>query len=213
MGEQEFDKLLDSMPRIAESINAFASEEVQRQAFEALVGALNISPTGIGGVNHESPAGNGNGSIVGNIPGEVLAENIQGDEGGESVPEPTATEKRRRKAKPKRDWTAVKDIGFHPEGKVSFKEFIEEKQPASIDQKGLLAVYYFEQVLELDEIGVGHVMAAYKEAVWRNPSNPENALQVTSSKNRWLDTSNMRIIKTTQRGRDFVEHDMPVKKK
>ncbi|MFH8221395.1 hypothetical protein ACH4C2_18420 [Streptomyces sp. NPDC018057] len=96
---------------------------------------------------------------------------------------------------------------------MSFKEFIEEKQPATIDQKGLLAVYYFEQVLELDEIGVGHVMAAYKEAVWRNPRNPENALQVTSSRNHWLDTSNMRIIKTTQRGRDFVEHDMPAKKK
>ncbi|MFH8221394.1 hypothetical protein ACH4C2_18425 [Streptomyces sp. NPDC018057] len=109
MGEQEFDKLLDSMPRIAESINAFASEEVQRQAFEALVGALNISPAGIAGVNHESPAVNGNGPIAGIIPGEALAEIIQGDEDSESTPEPTATEKRRRKAKPKRDWTAVKD--------------------------------------------------------------------------------------------------------
>ncbi|WP_328830262.1 hypothetical protein OHT77_22175 [Streptomyces sp. NBC_00252] len=213
MGEQEFDKLLDSMPRIAESINAFASKEVQKQAFEALVGALNISPVGISGVNHESSTENGNVPNAGTALSEALTENTQGGEDSESAPEPTSTEKRRRKVKPRRNWTAVKDIGFRPEGKVSFKEFIEEKQPATIDQKGLLAVYYFEQVLELDEIGVGHVMAAYKEAVWRNPSNPENALQGTSSRHHWLDTSNMRIIKTTQRGRDFVEHDLPAQKK
>ncbi|MGP3922287.1 hypothetical protein [Streptomyces sp. 8N616] len=213
MGEQEFDKLLDSMPRIAEAINAFTSEEVQRQAFEALVGSLNIPSASIIGSSQGSATANGNGSAVAAIPGETLAENIQGTEDDEPTGEPNVAERKRRKVKPKRNWTAVKDIGFRPEGKTSFKDFIEAKQPTTIDQKGLLAVYYFEQILELEEIGVGHVMAAYKEAVWRNPSNPENALQATSSRHHWLDTSNMRVIKTTQRGRDFVDHDMPAKKK
>jgi hypothetical protein len=211
VGEQEFDKLLDSMPRIAEAINAFTSEDVQRQAFEALVGTLNISSTGVTGSDQGSFTRNENGSATA-PPVDATAENIQTAEDIEPAAELSATDRKRRKVKPKRNWTAVKDIGFRPEGKPSFKGFIEEKQPATIDQKGLVAVYYFEQILELEEIGVGHVMAAYKEAAWRNPSNPENALQATSSRQHWLDTSNMRIIKTTQRGRDFVVHDMPAKK-
>ncbi|MFI8303914.1 hypothetical protein ACIF80_10745 [Streptomyces sp. NPDC085927] len=210
MGEQEFDKLLDSMPRIAEAINAFTSEDVQRQAFEALVGTLNIPSAGAiagfdqGFATRETDSGAT--TVTGNDDNNHVTEE------NEPAAEPNAIERKRRKAKPKRNWTAVKDIGFRPEGKTSFKEFIEEKQPKTIDQKGLVAVYYFEQILELEEIGVGHVMAAYKEAAWRNPSNPENALQATSSRHHWLDTSNMRIIKTTQRGRDFAEHDMPAKK-
>ncbi|MFI1223768.1 MULTISPECIES: hypothetical protein [unclassified Streptomyces] len=209
MGEREFDKLLESMPRIAESINAFTSKEVQRKAFDALVGALNISMIGDAPVEptDQSPA----------VPHEFASgdASLNAEWGTGTVaasPEVITQEKKRRKAKPKRDWTAVKDIGFRPEGKIPFKQFVDEKQPTTLDMKGLVAVYYFEQILELEEVGVGHVMAAYKEAVWRNPSNPENSLQVTSSKHHWLDTSNMRAIKTTQRGRDWVEHDMPAKK-
>ncbi|MET7506874.1 hypothetical protein [Streptomyces albidoflavus] len=209
MGEREFDKLLESMPRIAESINAFASKEVQRKAFDALVGALNISMTG------DDPISPAEQSL--NVPHELASGDApsNSDRGAETVvasTEVASQEKKRRKSKPKRDWTAVKDIGFRPEGKLSFRQFVEEKQPSTIDMKGLLAVYYFEQILQLEEVGVGHVMAAYKEAAWRNPSNPENALQVASSRHHWLDTSNMRAIKTTQRGRDWVEHDMPPKK-
>ncbi|MGA6223084.1 hypothetical protein ACPESV_22455 [Streptomyces umbrinus] len=202
MGEQEFDKLLDSMPRIAESINAFTSKEVQRKAFDALVGALNISPAGAEEVEVDLLENNDNG---------IDSESTTSDSFSES-PQSSEAEKKRRKPKPKRDWTAVKDIGFRPEGKTSFKDFVEGKQPSTIDLKGLAAVYYFEQILELEEIGVGHVMAAYKEAGWRNPSNPQNSLQATSSRHHWLDTSNMKAIRTTQRGRDFVEHDMPAKK-
>ncbi|MET8609565.1 hypothetical protein [Streptomyces misionensis] len=209
MGEQEFDKLLESMPRIAEAINAFTSEDVQRQAFEALVGTLNLPSTGIVDAYQGLTTEENDSAVItaeGDDSSKFVTDSI------EPARESNVTERRRRKAKSKRNWAAVKDIGFRPEGKTSFKDFIEEKQPKTIDEKGLLAVYYFEQILELEEIGVGHVMAAYKEAAWRNPANPENSLQAASSRHHWLDTSNMRIIKTTQRGRDFVEHDMPGKK-
>ncbi|MGW4922674.1 hypothetical protein [Streptomyces parvulus] len=212
MGEQEFDKLLDSMPRIAESINAFTSKEVQRKAFDALVGALNISPAGFEEAEANLIADGRNGIDSESVNGDPFAESPQSSDTDIFTLDANTPEKKRRKPKPKRNWTAVKDIGFRPEGKVSFKDFIEEKQPSTIDLKGLAAVYYFEQILELEEIGVGHVMAAYKEAGWRNPSNPENSLQATSSRHHWLETSNMKAIRTTQRGRDWVEHDMPAKK-
>ncbi|MFG2933461.1 hypothetical protein [Streptomyces achromogenes] len=212
MGEQEFDKLLDAMPRIAESINAFTSKEVQRKAFDALVGALNISPAGFEEFEVNPLAANGSEIGLASATEESFPESPQSNGGDAIASDVNTPEKKRRRAKPKRNWTAVKDIGFRPEGKIPFKDFIEEKQPSTIDLKGLAAVYYFEQILELEEIGVGHVMAAYKEAGWRNPSNPENSLQVTSSRHHWLDTSNMKAIKTTQRGRDWVEHDMPAKK-
>ncbi|MFE5891801.1 hypothetical protein ACFQ6E_23000 [Streptomyces sp. NPDC056462] len=212
MGEQEFDKLLDSMPRIVESINAFTSEDVQKKAFEALVGALNISAGGIEEVEPDLLAGSENGTGAESATDEYFPESLQSKDSDTATSNASSPERKRRRSKPKRNWTAVKDIGFRPAGKTSFKEFIEEKQPSSIDLKGLAAVYYFEQILELEEIGVGHVMAAYKEAGWRNPSNPENSLQATSSRHHWLDTSNMKAIRTTPRGRDWVEHDMPAQK-
>ena len=36
MTEDPFDRLLDAMPKIAQVVNEFRSEEVQRRAFEAL---------------------------------------------------------------------------------------------------------------------------------------------------------------------------------
>ncbi|MFF4163749.1 hypothetical protein [Streptomyces sp. NPDC001741] len=209
MGEQEFDKLLDAMPRIAESINAFTSKEVQEKAFDALATALNLSPAVSEEVEEYLPEDD-EGEADSKFATMAPAIGSKGDAAVDSGA--TAPERKRRKARPKRNWMAVKDIGFRPVGKVSFKEFIEEKQPSTIDLKGLTAVYYFEQILELEEIGVGHVMAAYKEAGWRNPSNPENALQATSSRHHWLNTSDMKAIKTTQRGRDWVDHDLPAKK-
>ncbi|MFE5842251.1 hypothetical protein ACFQ7N_11445 [Streptomyces niveus] len=212
MGEQEFDKLLDAMPRIAESINAFTSKEVQKKAFDALVGALNISLASAAEADPAATVEQIDETLQESINGEIPWDSAQNSTNETVSLEVNPQEKKRRKTKQKRDWTAVKDIGFRPQGKISFRDFIEEKQPSTMDLKGLAAVYYFEQILELEEVGVGHVMAAYKEANWRNPSNPENSLQATSSRHHWLDTSNMKAIKTTQRGRDWVEHDMPANK-
>lgn len=106
----------------------------------------------------------------------------------------------------------MRDIDFRPEGKQSFKALVSEKEPKTIDQKNTIAVYWLEQIAGIEEIGVGQVLAAYKECDWREPSDPANALQATASREHWLDTKSMKAIVTTPSGRNQVKHDMPLKK-
>jgi hypothetical protein len=210
-----FDRLLDAMPRIAEAVNTFSSKKNQLAALDALVRAVGIPNVGIAVTS----------------PG-VLPSSIQtfvdqtGDDGEELVsgtrnealstpedptkPNGTSATKRRRMAS--RKWEPVRDINFRPPDRQSFKELIAEKQPSSIDQKNIIAVWWLEQVAEINEIGVGHVLSAYKECDWREPSNPANALQITASREHWLDTKNMKSIRTTPSGRNLVQFDLPIKK-
>ena len=45
MTYETFDRLLESLPKIAEAVNKFESSEVQEQAFEALARALGTRRT------------------------------------------------------------------------------------------------------------------------------------------------------------------------
>jgi len=205
-----FDRLLSAMPRIAEAVNAFASEENQRAALEALVRALGVPPV-MQAVSAQAPAPapkpyhdvNGSAEMTSG------ADEASAEEG--SGPDATAKasgQRRRvvRKAEP------VRDLDFRPEGIRAFKDLVEEKKPASIDQKNVLAVFWLEQIAGIEGIGVGHVMAAYRDRNWREPADPINALQATASRQSWIDTKNMKAIVTTAGGRNLVKHDMPTAK-
>lgn len=208
--QDRFDRLLDAMPRVAEAVNAFSSEEVQRTAFDALMGALglplDVTPTPAFAV--EAP------------PSPVLS-----DKADEEIEEARSVEpdvapvvaakvakagpRRKRTAK---KWEPIRDIDFRPEGKQALRDLVSEKEPNTIDQKNALAVYWLAEVAGIEEVGVGHVVAAYRECAWREPSNPSNALQVTASAKHWLDTKNMSAIVLTPSGRNLVLHDLPKKK-
>jgi len=211
-----FDRLLDAMPRIAEAVNTFSSEKNQRAALDALVRAIGLTDAGAAAALPASPP----------IPIHLPADETgQDDAAGVSTdlvtetssvpaetPKSNGTSASKRRRSPARKWEPVRDINFRPADKQSFKDLVAEKQPATIDQKNIIAVWWLEQIAEIKEIGVGHVMAAYKECAWREPSYPDNALQVTASREHWLDTKNMKAILTTPSGRNFVQFDMPLKK-
>jgi hypothetical protein len=200
-----FERLLDAMPRIAEAVNAFTSEDNQRSALAALVEALGVAPREAQAVHTppvESPDG-------GNDREEITQ--VVEDDAGETEPEAAngkgkpSARRRRTTKKPE----PIRDIDFRPEGKQSFKEFVEEKGPKSMDQKNLTAVFWLEQIAEVHDIGAGHVTAAYKDRNWREPANPANALQATASREHWVDTKNMKAIVTTPSGRNQVKFEMP----
>ena len=199
-----FDRLLAAMPRIADAVNAFTSEKNQRAALYALVSAMGVAPRG--------PSVAGAAAVSITTP-DLVERPVEGDVAGvaDEVASPVAVAGRKRRSST-RKWEPVRDIDFRPEGKVSLRDLVAEKQPASIDQKNIIAVWWLEQIAGLAEIGVGHVMAAYKECSWREPAHPDNALQVTASRAHWLDTKNMKAIVTTPSGRNVVQFDMPLKK-
>jgi hypothetical protein len=205
--QDQFDRLLEAMPRIAEAINLFGSAEVQRSAFDALIASMGVSrPRQVAPVLGESDEDT------------PVAESDKGARVDEEEPDPrgaasTGSRRRRGRTVGKRSWEPIRDIDFRPEGKQAFKDLVGEKEPVTQDQKNLLAVYWLERVAGSQEIGVGHVMAAYKECDWREPAKPANSLQVTASREHWIDTKNMKSILTTPSGRNMVNHDMPVAQK
>jgi hypothetical protein len=97
-------------------------------------------------------------------------------------------------------------------GKQSLPDLANASKPRTIDQKNLVAVYWYEQVAGLPDINVGKVLAAYKQMDWNEPSHPDTALQATASREGWIDTRNMKAIVTTPSGRNMIK-SMPVAKK
>ena len=202
MAEDKFDRLLNALPTIAESVNKFESATVQERAFEALVRALGVAeqpavaPPSLGSAVQES----GNGQVITEA-GEV-------DE-----TETTTTTTRRKRRRPSTvAASADRDVDFMPQGKKSLQDFAAEKNPNSNAERNIVAVYYLEQVLDLSPISHGRILAAYKECHWPEPNDIDASLRSTASRKHWLDTSDRSSIRTTAPGRNQVEHKMPAKK-
>jgi hypothetical protein len=117
--------------------------------------------------------------------------------------------RRTRKSTTKKSWSQAKDIDFRPEGKPNMRDFATGKAPANNYERNLVAVYYLEEILAISAIEVGHVLAAFAECEWRPASDPENSLMVTASRKGWLETSDMKAIRLTHRGRSTVQYDLP----
>lgn len=116
-------------------------------------------------------------------------------------------------SKQKSSLSIVKNLNLSPKGKKAFKEFIEEKQPNSDQEKCTVGVYHMQHNLELENISTNHLFTCYKVAKWRVPADLDNTLKVVASQKGWLDTSDGNSIKTTTHGENLVEHDLPKKAK
>ncbi|MGK8465508.1 hypothetical protein [Nocardia cyriacigeorgica] len=213
------DDLPEKMRLIADIVNGFDSEILQVRVFDLLAEHF-ASPSKSPAPDAEesgppsthspvdSPAAN---DPVDEPRGVRTADDAQSTDSGR-YEKKDETEKaggrRHRKHGRRRD--PVRNIDFRPDGQLSFRDFVAEKQPTTIDQKNVVAVHWLEYVAEIPDISVGHVLAAYKECSWREPANPDNALQVTASRFHWLDTHNMASIVVTPSGRNGVQYDMPI---
>lgn len=185
MGEEALKDLLARLPEMAEAVNKFEGEEVQREALAALLEAW----------QDEQDAGSGQDH------GAATAGNAD-DERAESAGVPEAEEQ-------DQDVVSPKEVNFHPEGEPDFREVVKEKKPSTHRDKCLLAVYYMKMILGLPKVSHEHVKEAYRNATWKFPSSLKNTLSQTSGKEGWLDTSDMNDITLTLTGENRVEHDMP----
>lgn len=199
-----FDRMLNELPRIAEAVNAFSSEDVQKAAFAAVVAALNIPVGGANSETNTAPTESGTRDDHGATGSENTDSNTKGGLGKPA----RATRARKSNG----TVHAPKDIDFWPKGKESLPDFVATKLPAGQDEQNLVAVYYLEQVLELADVSPGHVLAAYKACKWPEPSDIGAALRKTASRKHWIDTHDSKSIKTMPGGRNMLEHTMPVEK-
>lgn len=201
-----FDRLLTEMPRIAQAVNEFKSEKNQRFALGTLVHAFGISaPTAKVPVPVQAL------SLVAPVIEEVEDDALE--EIGSPSPKTRVRQGASKRAPSKKTFARAKDIDFHPEEKVSLRDFAAGKLPKSQPEKNLVIVYYLEHFLEISGIDVSHVLAAYHELGWKAPAIPDNSLMATASRHSWLDTSNMKSIRTTHIGRNATEYDLPRQKR
>ena len=139
----KFEELLSVMPRIAEAVNGFESEENQHAALCALLRAF--------GLPEESPfrskATEPGLSVV--PPLDVNPPEEQNTEETAPAPSggPSASGRRRNRKKPT---LRAKDINLHPEGMQSVRDFAAQKAPANSHEMNAVAVCYLQEVLELD---------------------------------------------------------------
>jgi hypothetical protein len=195
MSDDAFDRLLGAMPRIADAVKVLPPE-LQQAAYNDLVAAFNGTPAVM-----PKP-------IATPEPESCGADRAEENEESENVsPERKAPARKTaaRKSSARKNWRADRSVDFWPDGKQSFESFAAEKQPRTNHEKNLVAIFWFEEIADLGEIGVNQVLAAFKDRGWNEPANPENALQVAASTKNWLDTSNMKKIATTSTGRNAVK--------
>lgn len=123
------------------------------------------------------------------------------------------TKKRKDGAKPNHKVSLVKELNLKPDGKKSFKDFVQEKAPESNYEKCVVAVYYLQIEIGLEGITPNHVLTCFKNVNWRLPNDLYLNLARTSSAKAWLDTSDMMNIKITPGGENIVNYDLPKKLK
>lgn len=203
-----FDRLTEAMPKMAEAVNAFTLKDNQRLALQAL-----LTAAGVPAAPPAAPGASAPLTVVPDLPtrDSVEEEPEEISQASEDDSEP-AKVKRTRRPNVKKTYPRVKDIDFRPEGKVSLRDFWAQKEPSNNHEKNLVIVYYLEEFLEVSAIEVGHVLAGYDDVGVKSPAIPDNSLMVTASQKRWLDTSDMKAIRTTHGGRNAIQYDMPIKK-
>ncbi len=197
MTEAALDALLKRMSEIATTVNAFTSEAVQSQAFAALINAFQNNSVAMPLASRNKFAVSSTSSEAGEA---VSSGADQGLKGNRS---------KRRDSAPAPKLELIKDLDLRPQGKVSFADFVSQKQPRSNEDKYAVVVYYLEQVLELAAVSESHIATVFRMTHWREPENLSAGLRMAAGRKATIDTSDRSALKTTPHGRNFVEHDLP----
>lgn len=179
--EMSFEYLLKELPKIAEVVNSFKSEELQGKVFDLLLKSNGFKP------------------LTTSILKTTKTKN--------KTPAKTSSKKRGGKYTP----NIIKDLDLTPRDKQTFASFIEEKKPRSNEDKYCVAVYYLENILEITPVTVDHINTIFRLTKgWKEPQDLLAGLSKVSSRKNTIDTSDMNNITTTPTGRNFVETELPI---
>ena len=138
-------------------------------------------------------------------------------EGEQERPHSTiqTTQKTSSKAKStkknQKTYNQIKELNFYPSEKPSAQDFVAEKNPTTLKEKCVVALYYLLQILDIEQASVDHIYTFFKGCNWKLPADLSNMLYQSGSAG-WLDTADSEDIKLTSIGENLVEHELPKKK-
>ena len=108
----------------------------------------------------------------------------------------------------------IGNLNLKKEGSTpALRDFYSEKLPEAFSEQNAVFVYYLNRLKKVDGITQDHVYTCYKEVGARVPGAFYQSLMDTARKKGWIDTRDMTQITITTVGENFVEHDLPKKKK
>lgn len=126
------------------------------------------------------------------------------------LPATTPTkESQPRHRKPKESFNILSELNLSPSGHQSLTDFIKEKRPENFQEFNAATVYYLTKELSIRAITPEHVYTCYKDANRRLPGAFTKSLRDTDKVKGWIDTHDLKNIKITTWGENFVEHDLP----
>ncbi|MCX5769201.1 MAG: hypothetical protein NTZ09_02840 [Candidatus Hydrogenedentes bacterium] len=202
MLDRELEDLLKSMPRIAEVVNKFKSEEVQKLAFQHLVQSLGLEGEVPASQNLATRAKKTPTKRLKRAPKEITAENGK-----------AAETRRRRKKSGTVALTMLPDLNLRPSKGRSLLDFVKEKSPKTNQELYIVLVYYLEKVLKESNIGLNHIYTCLKQLGRKIPAQLGSTLTTTAARSGRIDTSSLQNLTVTIHGENFVEHDLPPKPK
>lgn len=190
MSKPGFESLVEKLPKIAEIVNAFTSEEVQKLAFSTLLMSLGVESS------DEQPTDSG--VSTPDTPSDAVKKPKQ----RKSIKKDTSKKSITRAVAPDGQ------LDLYPNSKPSFKDFVASKKEVENNyDRDILAIYYLKEELGMDVIGVSQVVACYDDRNWPLPI-AINSLRLTARRKKWIDVSNIENLQLTNKGRNRVNHDM-----
>lgn len=185
-------RLIEEMPRIAEVVNAFSSEVVQKSAYDSLITAIGapVAPV-LHAIEKVAPP---------------VSEKIDSPE---STDEEQKGRRRGRSGGTKKTFTPTKGLNFAPAGKPKLTDFVAEKAPHNQHERNLLACYYLSEMMGVENVDTNHVLAVFRAAGWPASKAPDVSLRVTAHKTSWIDTSVSSSVKVMWSGDEHIVSKMP----
>lgn len=104
------------------------------------------------------------------------------------------------------------DLSGGPAGRL--RDFYEQYEVTSNFERNLIFLYFMQHKMGIEGITQDHVFTCYRDIPGiKSPVALRQGLLDTDNRKNWIDASNPDALKVSVHGVNYLEHDMPRKKK
>lgn len=194
MANEQFESLIEAMPRIAEAVNAFESDALREKAMDSLMAAFGLRTAPPAPPPTPTPQVQNN-----TVDTEATP---SGGNGGQR-----RTTRKPGSRRPAADLTIDKSISARPEGKEALVDFLARAQPKNHHERIVAIVYWLGQVGGYEPITRGKVLTGFRLAELRAPTDLANKISQTSSRG-WLKDATSDNLELSVPGEEHLSYEM-----
>lgn len=196
MANEQFESLIEAMPRIAEVVNAFESDALRERAMDSLLAAFGLTVVSQDRFSGSAPHD------------QVPSFEVNSEQTTESDVNGAGRRLKRsanRRSEP--NWIIDRSISARPEGKESLTDFLRRTQPKNQNEQVLAIVYWLDKVAEVGPVTYDKVFTGFRLAELKVPGSLAGKISQTGSKT-WLRDTKSNSVTLSVNGEDKVLHEM-----